>query len=229
VAQAAAEGRAVSLPGRVALVPRVWYNPDLKSRWFYVPAVLAMVLMLVTMMLPAMAVVREREIGTLEQIAVTPLSPWQLILGKLVPFVIIGLVDLLLIAAVARFALGVPLRGSLLTLVLMTALYLLNTLGLGLLVSTLVATQQQAMMFSAFGLLVPMLYLGGLIFPVENMPAGFQYVSRMTPVYYYARILRGVFLKASGFEVLWPEALALAGMGILVLTLASLRFKKRLD
>jgi ABC-2 type transport system permease protein len=221
--------RAGPRTGRIELLPRVFYNPDLLSRWFYVPAVLAMVLMLVTMMLPAMAVVREREIGTLEQIAVTPLRPWQLIVGKLVPFVIIGLFDLLLVSAVSRFALGVPLRGSLLTLLLLTSLYLLNTLGLGLLVSTLVATQQQAMMFSAFGLLVPMLYLGGLIFPVENMPIGFQYVSKVTPVYYYARILRGVFLKAAGLEVLWPEALALAGMGLLVLTLASLRFRKRLD
>ena len=226
---AARPARAGPRPGRIELLPRVFYNPDLKSRWFYVPAVLAMVLMLVTMMLPAMAVVREREIGTLEQIAVTPLRPWQLILGKLVPFVIIGLFDLLLIAAVARWALGVPLRGSLLTLVLLTALYLLNTLGLGLLVSTLVATQQQAMMFSAFGLLVPMLYLGGLIFPVENMPLGFQYVSKATPVYYYARILRGVFLKASGFAVLWPEALTLLVMGAGWLALASLRFRKRLD
>jgi ABC-2 type transport system permease protein len=216
-------------PGRIELLPRVFYNPDLKSRWFYVPAVLAMVLMLVTMMLPAMAVVREREIGTLEQIAVTPLRPWQLIVGKLVPFVIIGLFDLLLITALARFALGVPLRGSLLVLVLLTGLYLLNTLGLGLLVSTLVATQQQAMMASAFGLLVPMLYLGGLIFPVENMPVGFQHVSRATPVYYYARILRGVFLKGSGMGMLWPEALTLLLMGAGWLTLASLRFRKRLD
>lgn len=222
-------GRAAAPSGRIELLPRVLYNPDLRSRWFYVPAVLAMVLMLVTMMLPAMAVVREREIGTLEQIAVTPLRPWQLILGKLVPFVIIGLFDLLLIAALARFALGVPLRGSLVTLVLLTALYLLNTLGLGLLVSTLVATQQQAMMLSAFGLLVPMLYLGGLIFPVENMPLGFQYVSQATPVYYYARILRGVFLKGSGLAVLWPEALTLLLMGVGWLTLASLRFRKRLD
>lgn len=221
--------RAEPRRGRIELLPRVLYNPDLKSRWFYVPAVSAMVLMLVTMMLPAMAVVREREIGTLEQIAVTPLRPWQLILGKLVPFVIIGLFDLLLIAGLARFALGVPLRGSLFTLVLLTALYLLNTLGLGLLVSTLVATQQQAMMFSAFGLLVPMLYLGGLIFPVENMPLGFQYVSQTTPVYYYARILRGIFLKGSGIAMLWPEALALLAMGLGWLTLASLRFRKRLD
>jgi ABC-2 type transport system permease protein len=215
--------------GRISLVPRVFYNPDLKSRWFYVPAVLAMVLMLVTMMLPAMAVVREKEIGTLEQISVTPLRPWQLVIGKLVPFVIIGLVDLLLITALARFILGVPVRGSLLTLVLLTFLFLMNTLGFGLLVSTLVSTQQQAMMFSAFGLMVPMIYLGGLIFPVENMPFGFQIVSYLTPVNYYAKILRGVFLKGSGFGVLWPEALILLAMGTVVLTLAALRVRKSLD
>jgi drug efflux transport system permease protein len=215
--------------GRIGLAPRVFYNPDLKSRWFYVPAVLAMVLMLVTMLLPAMAVVREKEIGTLEQISVTPLRPWQLVVGKLVPFVIIGLVDLLLITALATYVLGVPLRGSLLTLVFLTLLYLMNTLGLGLLVSTLVSTQQQAMMFSAFGLMVPMIYLGGLIFPVENMPLGFQYVSLLTPVNYYAKILRGVFLKGSGFAVLWPEALALLGMGAVILTLAALRVRKSLD
>jgi len=222
-------GRRPPAVGRIELVPRVWYNPDLKSRWFYVPAVVGMVLMLVTMMLPAMAVVREKEIGTLEQISVTPLRPWQLILGKLVPFALIGVLDLLLIVALARFVLGVPVRGSLLTLVLLTLLYVLNTLGLGLLVSTLVSTQQQAMMLSAFGLMVPMIYLGGLIFAYENMPIGFQYVSYATPVHYYAKILRGVMLRGSGFAVLWPEALALLVMGIGWLALASARFRKSLD
>ena len=215
--------------GRIELVPRVWYNPDLKTRWFYVPAVLAMVLMLVTMMLPSMAVVREKEIGTLEQISVTPLRPWQLIVGKLVPFALIGLVDLLLIVAVARAVFGVPLRGSLLLLVFLTLLYILNTLGLGLLVSTLVGTQQQAMMFSAFVLMVPMIYLSGLIFPVENMPRVFQLASYAIPVRYYADILRGIFLRGSGIDVLATEALTLLGGGLLVLTLASLRFRKSLD
>jgi len=215
--------------GRIELTPRVWYNPGLKTRWFYVPAVLAMVLMLVTMMLPSMAVVREKEIGTLEQISVTPLRPWQLIVGKLVPFALIGLVDLLLIVAVARAVFGVPLRGSLLLLVFLTLLYILNTLGLGLLVSTLVGTQQQAMMFSAFVLMVPMIYLSGLIFPIENMPRVFQLASYAIPVRYYADILRGIFLRGSGIDVLATEALTLLGGGLLVLTLASLRFRKSLD
>jgi len=215
--------------GAIDLVPRVWYNPDLKSRWFYVPAVLAMVLLLVTMILPSMAVVREKEIGTLEQIIVTPLQSWQLILGKLTPFVVIGLIDLCLITTVMRLLFGVPLRGSFLLLVFMTLLYLLNTLGFGLLISTLVSTQQQAMMFSAFALMVPMIYLSGLIFPIENMPAVFQYVSFIIPVRYYGNVLRGIFLRGSGLNVLWPEALAMFAEGALVLGLATLRFRKSLD
>jgi drug efflux transport system permease protein len=215
--------------GQIELVPRIWYNPDLKSRWFYVPAVLAMVLILVTMMLPSMAVVREKEIGTLEQISVTPLQPWQLILGKLAPFVLIGILDLLLIVFLARLVFGVPLRGSLTLLVLLTLLYILNTLGLGLLVSTMVNTQQQAMMFSAFVLMVPMIYLSGLIFPIENMPRVFQLGSYAIPVRYYGNVIRGIFLRGSGIAVLWPDALALLGEGLLVLTLASLRFRKRMD
>jgi ABC-2 type transport system permease protein len=226
-----AGGRLAAAPavGQIDLVPRVWYNPDLKSRWFYVPAVLAMVLLLVTMILPSMAVVREKEIGTLEQIIVTPLQSWQLILGKLTPFVIIGLIDLSLITLVMRLLFGVPLRGSFALLVFMTLLYLLNTLGFGLLISTIVSTQQQAMMFSAFALMVPMIYLSGLIFPIENMPSGFQYVSYAIPVRYYGNVLRGIFLRGSGLDVLWPEALALLGEGVLVLGLATLRFRKSLD
>ena len=231
LAQAGAELQRQPPPrsAHVELVPRVWYNPDLKSRWFYVPAVLAMVLLLVTMILPSMAIVREKEIGTLEQIIVTPLQPWQLLIGKLVPFVVIGLFDTLLIVGLTFVVFGVPLRGSLLLLTLMSLLYLLNTLGLGLLVSTLVNTQQQAMMFCAFLLMVPMIYLSGLVFPIQNMPALFQYVSYAIPVRYYGNVLRGVFLRGSGIGVLWPEALTLTLMGTAPLALASLRFRKKLD
>ncbi len=232
VSQAGAELLSASLPrprARVELVPRVWYNPDLLSRWFYVPAVLAMVLLLVTMVLPSMAIVREKEIGTLEQIIVTPLQAWQLMVGKLVPFVVIGLLDTLLIVGLTRLVFGVPLRGSLLLLTFLSLLYLLNTLGLGLLVSTMVNTQQQAMMFCAFLLMVPMIYLSGLVFPIANMPEVFQYASYAIPVRYYGNVLRGVFLRGSGLSVLWPEALTLTGMGALLLVLASLRFRKSLD
>ncbi|HVT58313.1 MAG TPA: ABC transporter permease [Thermoanaerobaculia bacterium] len=214
---------------RIALDSRIWYNPDLRSRWFYVPAVLAMVLLLVTMILPSMAVVREKENGTLEQISVTPLRPWQLIVGKLLPFVLIGLVDLLLVVALARWVFGVPLRGSLALLVLLTLLYLLSTLALGLLVSTMVRNQQQAMMFSAFVLMVPMIYLSGLIFPIENMPHAIQLVTYAVPVRYYANIIRGIFLRGSGLSALWPDALALLGLGLALLTLAARRVRKSLD
>jgi ABC-2 type transport system permease protein len=229
LARGRAPAAAVAAQGGVIAVPRIWYNPDLRSRWFYVPAVLAMVLMLVAMMTPSMAVVREKEIGTLEQISVTPLAPWQLIVGKLFPFLVIGLLDTLLVTAIARAVFGVPLRGSLTLLVLLTLLYLLNTLGLGLLVSTMVSTQQQAMMFSAFVVMVPMIYLSGLIFPIENMPRPIQIATYAVPVRYYANIIRGIFLRGSGLAVLWPDALVLLGLGALILCVASLRFHKGLD
>jgi ABC-2 type transport system permease protein len=215
--------------GRVVVAPRVWYNPDLKSRWFYLPAILALVLMLVTMILPSMAVVREKEVGTLEQLIVSPIRPWQLILGKLIPFFTVGVVDLGLVTALVVFVFGVPLRGSFALLVALTVLFLLNTLGLGLLVSSLARNQQQAMMSAVFLIMVPMIYLSGLIFPIENMPRAIQTVTYAIPLRYYANIIRGVFLKGSGIDALWPEALLLAGMGTLVLILASLRFRKNLD
>jgi ABC-2 type transport system permease protein len=188
-----------------------------------------MVLMLVTMILPSMAVVREKEVGTLEQLSVTPLRPWQLILGKLTPFLVVGMLDMLLVTALVTGLFHVPLRGSLLLLAFLTALFLLTTLGLGLLVSTVVRTQQQAMGICVFGLMVPMIYLSGLIFPIENMPRGFQIASYGIPVRYYAIILRGIFLKGSGIDVLWPEALSLVAIGVTVLTMASLRFRKNLE
>ena len=227
--RAAEEGVAASSPGRIELVPRVWYNPDLKSRWFYVPAVLAMILMIMTMLLSAMGVVREKEIGTLEQIIVTPIRPWQLIVGKLFPFAVIGLIQVFLVTGVAVFRFGVPIRGSFLLLVVLTQLFVLNTLGLGLLVSTLVRTQQQAMMLAAFTLMLPMVYLSGLIFPIENMPPAVQYATYAIPLRYYATIIRGIFLRGSGLDVLWPQALALLAMGVSILAVAALRFQKRLD
>jgi len=191
--------------------------------------VLAMILMIMTMLLSAMGVVREKEIGTMEQIMVTPIQAWQLIAGKLFPFAVIGLIQVCLVTAVAVFGFGVPLRGSFALLLALTQLFVLNTLGLGLLASTLVRTQQQAMMTAAFTMMLPMVYLSGLIFPIENMPTGIQYVTYAIPVRYYATIIRGIFLRGSGLDVLWPQALVLAAMGTSILALAALRFRKRLD
>lgn len=215
--------------GSIEVLSRVWYNPDLRSRWFYVPAILAMVLMLLTLILPSMAVVREKEIGTLEQLIVTPVRPWQLILGKLFPYWVIGLVDLCIITAMVTLLFRVPLRGAFPVLVAFTLLFLLCTLGLGLWVSSLVRTQQQAMMASIFLVMVPMIYLSGLIFPIENMPRPIQWATAVVPLRYYNHVIRGVFLKGAGFSSLWPEALVLAGMGLAVITVAAMRFRKNLD
>jgi ABC-2 type transport system permease protein len=223
------EGTSDRRPGRLDLEPRVFYNPDLLSRWFYVPAVLAMVLMVMTMLLSAMGIVREKEVGTMEQLIVTPIRPWQLLVGKLAPFALIGVVQVFLITAVAVFGFRVPLRGSFLLLLGLTLLFLMVTLGIGLLISTLVRNQQQAMMGAAFLAMLPMVYLSGLIFPIENMPPAIQVVTYAVPLRYYADIIRGVFLRGSGIEVLWPQALSLLVMGLGVLGVASLRFRKRLD
>jgi len=227
--RAAAGGGPSRRPGQIDLQPRVFYNPDLKSRLFYVPAVLAMILMVMTMLLSAMGVVREKEIGTLEQIIVTPIRPWQLLVGKLAPFAIIGLFQMCVATAVTVFGFGVPLRGSFPLLLGLTMLFILNTLGLGLLVSTVVQNQQQAMMGATFGGMIPMVYLSGLIFPIDNMPPAIQLVTYVIPLRYYAEIIRGIFLRGSGMGVLWPEAAVLLGMGLAILTVASLRFRKRLD
>jgi ABC-2 type transport system permease protein len=227
--RAAAGSAGRGRPGQLVLEPRVFYNPDLKSRWFYVPAVLAMVLMVMTLILSAMGIVREKEVGTMEQLIVTPIRPWQLLVGKLAPFAMVGVVQVFLITGVAVLGFRVPLVGSFLLLLGLTLLFLLVTLGLGLLVSTVVSNQQQAMMAAAFLAMLPMVYLSGLIFPIENMPPAIQLVTYAIPLRYYAEIIRGVFLRGSGFDILWPEALALLVMGLVILTVAALRFRKRLD
>ena len=216
-------------PPSIVLVPRVWYNPDLRSRLFYTPAILALVLMLMTMILPSMAVVREKEIGTLEQISVTPIRSWHLIVGKLFPFAVIGVVDLFFVTALVVGVFGVPLRGGMGSLLLLTLPFLLTTLGAGLLFSTMVRTQQQAMMASTFFGMIPMIYLSGLIFPIQNMPAPIRVITYAIPLRYYAEVIRGVFLRGSGLAVLWPQGVIMAAYGAGLLGLATLRFRKSLD
>jgi ABC-2 type transport system permease protein len=165
----------------------------------------------------------------MEQLIVTPIRSWQLLAGKLIPFALIGFGQVFLVTAVAVWGFGVPLRGSFLLLLALTMIFLLNTLGLGLLVSTVVRTQQQAMMAATFVLMVPMIYLSGLIFPIENMPRAIQTITYAIPLRYYANVIRGIFLRGSGLDVLWPEAVVLLGMGISILAVASLRFRKRVD
>jgi ABC-2 type transport system permease protein len=212
----------------VELRPIVLYNPDLVSRNYMVPATLAMIIMVMTMMLTAMALVRENELGTMEQLLVTPLTPGQLIIGKLIPFALVGLVEVFTALPVVLFWFGVPLRGSFATLILLTLPFMLCTLGLGLFISTLAQTQQQAMMLTAFVFILPQMLLSGFAFPIQNMPEIFQLVTFLVPLRYYLVILRGVFLKGVGFAVLWPEAVTLSGMGVVILLLARVRFRRRL-
>jgi ABC-2 type transport system permease protein len=206
---------------------RIWFNPQLESRHFMIPGVLALVLLVVTANLAAMAIVREKELGTLEQLNVTPLRRWELIAGKLLPYGVIAMVDVVLVVAVAVFWFEVPLRGSFALLLAMSLLYVLCTLSLGLLISTISETQQQAMMTATFFFLTPMIYLSGFIFPIENMPAMIQPFTYLIPLRYFLVIVRGIFLKGIGLELLWPQAAALAAWGTIVLSLAVARSRKR--
>jgi ABC-2 type transport system permease protein len=192
-----------------------------------IPGVLALILLVVTANLASMAIVREKELGTLEQLNVTPLSRWELIVGKLLPYGLIGMVDVLLAVGVAVFWFEVPLRGSFLLLFGLSLVYVLCTLALGLLISTISDTQQQAMMTATFFFLTPMIYLSGFIFPIENMPAVIQPFTYLIPLRYYLVIVRGIFLKGIGLEVLWPQAVALGAWGSGMLALAVLRSRKQ--
>jgi ABC-2 type transport system permease protein len=215
-------------PPLIAADVRVWFNPSLESRDFMIPGILALLLLVVTTNLSSMAIVREKELGTLEQLNVTPLARAELIIGKLVPYAVLGMIDVLLVVAVAVGWFEVPLRGSFWLLMAMCLIYLLSTLGLGLFVSTISRTQQQAMMTSSFFFLLPMVFLSGFIFPIENMPEVIQQFTYLIPLRYFLVIVRGIFLKGVGMAVLWPQAAALLAWGLAVLTLATLRSSKRL-
>ena len=214
---------ALPLDGRV----RVWFNPLLESRDFMIPGVIALLLLVVTANLSSMAIVREREVGTLEQLNVTPLGRWELILGKLLPYSLIGFIDVLLVCAVAVFWFEIPLRGSVVLLLAGSVVYLLSTLGLGLLSSSLSSTQQQAMMTTTFFFMLPMIYLSGFIFPIENMPTVIQWFTYAIPLRYFLVIVRGIFLKGIGWDILWPQFAALTAWGLIVITLAAARTRKR--
>jgi ABC-2 type transport system permease protein len=214
-------------PAVVNVLTRAWFNENLESRNFYVPGVIAIIVMLITLMLTSMAVVREKEIGTMEQIMVTPITPTEFILGKTIPFALIGFADVVLITVLGVFWFDVPIRGSLLVLFVATALYLMTTLGVGLLISTVSQTQQQAMM-STFFFYFPAVLLSGFMFPIANMPAAIQWLTYLNPLRYFLVIVRGIFLKGVGPAVLWPQMVALTVMGLVILWLASRRFQKTL-
>jgi ABC-2 type transport system permease protein len=217
----------VKPPARVDLASRAWFNENLESRNFYVPGVIALIVMLITMMLTSMAVVREKEIGTIEQILVSPITPLEFTLGKTLPFALVGYADVLVITAIGVFWFDVPIRGSLLLLLLATNFYLMTTLGIGLFISTVSRTQQQAMM-SVFFFYFPCVLLSGFLFPIANMPEAIQYLTYLNPLRYFLIILRGIFLKGAGAKTLWPPAVALLAMGLVTLFFTARRFRKTL-
>lgn len=218
------KGTAIKAAG-VELQTRAWFNENLESRNFYVPGVIAMMVMLITLLLTSMAIVREKEIGTIEQIMVTPITPGEFIMGKTIPFAIIALFDVLLVTCVGVFWFNVPIRGSLLLLFFCSLIYLLSALGVGLLISTISSTQQQAMM-SVFFFFFPAMLLSGMMFPIANMPEPIQWLTYLNPLRYFLVIVRGIFLKGVGAEILWPQMMALAIMGVTMLWLAAKRFHK---
>jgi len=211
----------------VALEPRTWFNPNFESRVFYVPGVIGSIALLLPIILTAQAIVREKEMGTLEQIMVTPIRSWQLMLGKTLPFALIGLLDAIMIALIGVFWFEVSLQGSPLVLLLGIVLFLMSSVAIGLLMSTISSTQQQAQI-STFFFSLPAFTLSGFAFPIENMPDWIQVLTYVNPLRYFLVIIRGVFLKGNGLNILWPQMLALAILGGIMILLSSLRFQKRL-
>jgi ABC-2 type transport system permease protein len=219
------------LPGSrgapVLVEEQTWFNKNRLSHFSFVPGVIGMVVMLVSIMLTSLSVVREREMGTMEQLLVTPIRPVEFILGKTIPFVLISLADVVLVTLITLFWFEVPFRGSFWVLLLGTLLFLLSTVGVGLLMSTMCSTQQQAMMVSSF-FFVPFIMLSGLVFPIPNMPVGVQYLTYLNPLRYFIIIIQDVFLKGVGLAVLWPQMAGLALLGTALLGLSVLRFRQRL-
>lgn len=215
--------------GNITPEIRIWYNPTLKTRNYMVPGIVGLLLSIVTLLLTSLAIVKEKEIGTMEQLIVTPLKPYQIIIGKLIPFILLGFLSIVIVLTAMRFIFDIPVKGSISFLFLSAFFYILSTLGLGLFVSTISKTQQQAMMIAVFAVMMPMVFLSGFAFPIENMPEIIQYISYVIPLKYFINIIRGVISKGLGFSELWINALVLLVMGLAILILSSLRFQRRLD
>jgi len=212
---------------KVDLRDRAWFNGNLISRDYYLPGVVATIVTMMCLILSAMAIVKEKEIGTMEQLIVSPIKPIELILGKLIPFGIISAIQVIIITATGVLWFGIPLRGSVPLLLFASCIYLIAILGIGLFISTISQTQQEAMM-SIFLFYMPTILLSGFAYPIDNMPQIVQYATLFNPMRYFLVIIRGIFLKAIGFQTLWPYMLVLAVMGLVIIILSSLRFRNRL-
>ena len=218
-------GKGAAMP---RLEPRIWFNPELKSSFWMVPGVICLILLISTLLLTSMAITREREMGTLEQLIVSPIKPRELIIGKTVPFALIGFFDILLILTAGKIIFDVPIRGSIPFLLGSSFLFILTTLGAGLFISTVSRTQGQAMMTAMF-FAMPAMLLAGIFSPIESMPKIIQYVTYLNPLRHFGKIVREILLKGNGPEILWPELLILLVIGLATFVLSSLRFRKRLE
>ncbi|MDY0044785.1 MAG: ABC transporter permease, partial [Syntrophales bacterium] len=207
---------------------RTWYNPNMDSRYYFVPGIVAFVVMLISLLLTSIAIIKEKEAGTMEQLIVTPLAPVEFITGKTIPYAIISLVQMIAITIFAIIWFRIPMNGSIALLFFATCIFLMSSLGLGLFISTVSLTQQQAMM-STFFFILPIFMLSGFVFPIANMPVIVQWIAYLNPLTHFLIILRGVFLRGAGISVFWPQITALIIIGFLLLSGSVWRFKKRLD
>jgi ABC-2 type transport system permease protein len=221
-------GQWIPAEGPIAPSTRVWFNPDLRSRNYFVPGVAANILLMVTLMLTAQAIIREKEIGTMEQLMVTPMRPIELMLGKTLPFALVGMINMLFVTGAALLIFRIPFRGNFFLLMFCALLFLMTSLGAGLFLSTISNTQQQANMGSFF-FTTPAFMLSGFTFPIRNMPLAVQYLTYLNPLRYFMEIVRGVFLKGVGISILWPHMAVLAVYGTAILGLSAIRFHKTLD
>ena len=214
---------------QVTAQTRVWYNPDLQSRRFFIPGVIGLLLLMTTVIASSTSIVKEREMGTLEQLVVSPIKPYQIIIGKLAPFTITASVTMVNLLVLSWLVFGISMRGNFILFFLMTLTFLITILGLGLFISTISKTQQQASFTTSFFVLPPFLFLSGYAFPIENMPAWIKPITYAGPLRYYLVIMRGIFLKGVGLEELWPQLLAMLGLGVVIFTASFLRFRKNLE
>jgi len=207
---------------------QVWYNPDLKSSHYMVPALIGVIMLFLSVVLTSTAIVRERERGTIEQLIVTPIRSWELLVGKLTPYVLLAFLNMVEILTIGVLLFGVPIAGSVPLLLGAAALFLVTPLGIGLLISTVAKSQQEAIILSLFFLL-PNIFLSGFFFPIAAMPGWLQAITYLFPLQYFLTVVRGIVLKGAAMAELWPQVVALVAYGTVVMTLAARRFHKRLD
>jgi ABC-2 type transport system permease protein len=227
-AKIARSGQGFKIQPPVEVLTTVWYNPDLVSAHFMIPGVIGMILFAITAILTATAVVRERERGTIEQLIVTPIRPWELVIGKILPYTLLALFDTVVVLLVGHWWFGVPIRSSMILILGVSAIFLLSGLGIGLFASTIANTQQEAML-TVWMTLLPSIFLSGFFFPLQAMPEVLQWVSYAIPLRYYLSIIRVLLLKGAGLESILPDVIAMTVFGLVIMTAAALRFRKRLD